>query len=301
MIPVFALEYDHIDPKILDYTNGSFLSANGTINLNPVSLLANTSKGGPSLARVALISTLPLLTNGIAGYLLVPLSIAIGRRPVIIICGLLAWVGGLWAGLSSSLTTHLAARAIQGIGAGAVESLIPLMVQDLVFLHQRNRAMSAVWTAQGVIIISIGLAAPIMVVTIGWRFIYFLTSGLAFLSWLFLVLFAPETRWMRSASELAGRSVHYIYPGEKRPRLDEATHGPRTRKTDYSLIPFGYHWKEAGQSMLDTLRTVLSPIILWAMCLQGIFQGVNIAVAQTASSVLIAKGYVACLDSHYII
>lgn len=37
---------------------------------------------------------------------------------------LMTWVGGLWAGYSTSLNSHLAARAFQGLGAGAVEALV---------------------------------------------------------------------------------------------------------------------------------------------------------------------------------
>jgi len=86
--------------------------------------------------------------NGISSYFLVPLSIAIGRRPVLLACGVLAWAGGFWAGASNSLASHLAARAVQGIGAGAVEALIPLIVQDIMFIHERNRAISVIWASQ---------------------------------------------------------------------------------------------------------------------------------------------------------
>lgn len=95
-----------------------------------------------------MLATIPLLTNGIASYLLVPLSIAIGRRPVLLMTAVLAWAGGLWAGLSTSLESHLAARAVMGLGAGAVEALIPLIVQDIVFVHQRSKAQSAIVASQ---------------------------------------------------------------------------------------------------------------------------------------------------------
>jgi hypothetical protein len=55
---------------------------------------------------------------------------------------------------------------------------------------------------QGIIIVALGICAPIMVVKVDWRFIYWLTSGLAVLSWVVLVLFTPETRWIRTAEEL---------------------------------------------------------------------------------------------------
>lgn len=95
-----------------------------------------------------MLATIPLLTNGIASYLLVPLSIAVGRRPVLLVTAVLAWAGGLWAGLSRGLDSHLAARAVMGLGAGAVEALIPLVVQDMVFVHQRNRAQAAIIASQ---------------------------------------------------------------------------------------------------------------------------------------------------------
>ena len=146
LIPVFALQYANINPNILDHVDGSILSSSGKLDLNPVALLTTT--GGQPLWKISLISSLPLLPNGLSSFLLIPLSIAVGRRPVIIVCGLLAWVGGLWAGFSRSLDSHLAARALLGLGAGAVEAWIPLMVQDLVFLHQRNRAISSIWAAK---------------------------------------------------------------------------------------------------------------------------------------------------------
>lgn len=48
--------------------------------------------------------------------------------------GAMAWSGGLWAGYSTSLNSHLAARAFQGLGAGAVEALVSI--------RKRNCALS---------------------------------------------------------------------------------------------------------------------------------------------------------------
>lgn len=102
----------------------------------------------PSLAEVNRLASFPVLIVGLSNYILVPLSIAIGRRPVICLCGLLAWTCTLWAGLSQSLESHLAARCIQALGVGAVESLIPLIAQDISFIHQRNRAIGIIWASQ---------------------------------------------------------------------------------------------------------------------------------------------------------
>ncbi|KIV98990.1 uncharacterized protein PV09_09270 [Verruconis gallopava] len=291
LTPVFALEYAGINPMILGTIDISKLGPPGVVDLNPLKLLAGL--GGPPLWKISFLSTLPLLTNGISNYLLVPLSISIGRRPVMLACGVLAWSGGFAAGMSRSLNTHIAARCVQGVGAGAVEALIPLIVQDLVFIHQRNRAMSSIWAAQGLIIVSIGIASPVMVVTpgLGWRTVYFMTAGIAVGAWLSLCFFLPETRWTRSPEELAGKSVYHLEPGENRPRLDTNTYSPRTTWTNFGVFQNGFENKQAAKSMLDTLRTMLFPTVLWVVAINSGFISVQNAAAQTASSVLIAAGW----------
>lgn len=156
LTPVFMLEYSGLDPKLLVTLDLQGLSPPGEVDLNPFKLLAGL--GGPPLWKVSLLSSLPLLMNGVASYLLVPLSIAVGRRPVMLFVGVMAWGGGFWASFSTSLDSHLAARAFQGLGAGAVEALIPLIVQDMMFIHQRNKAISLISAGQGVFVVSLGIA-----------------------------------------------------------------------------------------------------------------------------------------------
>lgn len=136
-----------MDPTTI--RNIDFVKASGGngASLDPLAVIP-AGVTPPSLARVSMLATIPLITNGIASYFLVPLSIGIGRRPVLLLTAVIAWSGGLWAGLSQSLDDHLAARAMMGLGAGAVEALIPLIVQDMVFIHQRNRAQSTIVASQ---------------------------------------------------------------------------------------------------------------------------------------------------------
>lgn len=202
-------------------------------------------------------------------------------------CGALAWSGGLWAGFSTSLNTHIAARCLQGIGAGAVEALIPLVIQDIVFIHQRNRAMSAIWSTQGLIIVSIGISSPVIVVTLGWRYIYYITSALAIVAWFALFAFLPESRWKRSPEELNGKEVYPLRLAETRPRVDHRM-PPRTLWTEIGIFTNGFENKEAGKSMLDTARTMFFPNILWVIAVNSILISINNAASQTGSAVLIA-------------
>lgn len=202
LVPIFVLEYAGIDPKILGSIDLSALSLPSKDGkpADPLQLLS--SLGGPPISKVNLISTLPILVNGIASYILVPLSMAIGRRPVILLAGVMAWAGGLWAGFSTSLDSHIAARVFQGFGAGAVEALIPLILQDMLFINQRNTAFSLVSAGQGIFIVAIGLTSPIIVVKLSWRWIYYITAVTGVLVWITMLFLVPETRWVRSRAEL---------------------------------------------------------------------------------------------------
>ncbi|EGY13625.1 hypothetical protein VD0002_g6572 [Verticillium dahliae] len=289
LVPVFVLEYTGIDPKILGQIDINLFVPPGQVNLNPLDILSGL--GGPPLSKVALLASLPLLVNGISSFFLVPLSIAIGRRPVLLLAGACAWAGGLWAGFSTSLDSHIAARCFQGLGAGAVEALIPLIVQDFMFIHQRNKAIASIGASQGLIIVSLGIASPIIVARIDWRFIYYLTSGVAIMAWIGIIFLVPETRWVRSADELAGKEVYLLQPGETRPRLDVAAFGPRTNQTDFGMLHCGTEWNLASKSMWETLKTTLFPNVLWVIAISSLLVSIQGAAGQVGSSILIAAGW----------
>lgn len=141
LTPVFLLEYSGVDPpsvlKTADMKN----------NPDPLSLVP-PGHTPVSLSQVALLATIPMLSNGVATYLLVPLSTAIGRRPVLLLTSTLSWLSGFWAGSSTSLMSHVVARVFHGLGSGAVEALLPLIVQDITFIHLRNKSIAAIFAAQ---------------------------------------------------------------------------------------------------------------------------------------------------------
>jgi MFS family permease len=204
-LPVFAIQYAGIDPStflpFLADTSGGFPAGS-----NP--LLALEFLGGPPIFKIYFLATMPLLVISVANLLLVPLGISIGRRPVILIAGLLAIAGASWAGESTSLDTHIIARSLQAIGAGSVESLIPFIIQDIIPVHQRNTWISVAFAAQGVIIIAIGFSAPFMIVNLSWRWIYHSTAIAASFFLIGIFFFLPETRWYRTRAEM-GKSFHH--------------------------------------------------------------------------------------------
>ncbi|ORY70914.1 major facilitator superfamily domain-containing protein [Pseudomassariella vexata] len=287
LVPIFVLEYAGIDPKILGSIDISSLNL-GSAKMDPIKLLSTL--GGPPISKVELISTLPILVNGVASYILVPLSIGIGRRPVLLFSGILAWTGGLWAGMSTSLNSHLAARVFQGFGVGAVEALIPLIIQDMMFINQRNTAISLIGAGQGLFIVSIGLTSPLIITRLSWRWIYYLTGGVGVLAWFMIIFLVPETRWVRTPDELAGKEVYRLRPGETRPRLDYAKYGYRDNKTEFGVFNVKTEWKLAGRSVNETIRATFFPNVLWVIALNSAFVAAISAATQNGAAIILGLG-----------
>ncbi|KAI6272230.1 hypothetical protein MCOR27_005317 [Pyricularia oryzae] len=288
LIPIFILEYAGVDPHYInevDFTDRSRGPPGSPLTVLPKGVRP------PDLGRITLLVTIPLLTNGIASYFLVPLSIAVGRRPILLLASTCAWVGGLWAAMSTSLSSHLFARALQGLGAGAVEALIPLVVQDMFFLHQRNTWMSVVVSSQGLLIISVGIATPYIAANYSWRWIYWITSGFGVFAWVLLLFFMPETRFTRSKKALVGEAIYPLEEGEDRPQIDHLNYAPRTIWTEVGVFNCGFEWREAGISMLNTLRTTLFPVVIWTTLMNSAFIIAAQATQQISAFALLAQGW----------
>ncbi|KAK8857238.1 MFS-type transporter [Apiospora arundinis] len=284
LLPVFLLEYSGVDPTVV-LKDPNFKSD----PMNPLSIVPAGVKPFP-LSQVALLATTPLLANGVASYFLIPLSIAIGRRPVLIFTATCSWAGGFWAGSSTSLQQHIAARILHGLGSGAVEALLPLIVQDMVFLHQRNRAISAVIASQGPLIVLVGTLAPYISANSTWRWIYWSTSILGVVAWIMLILFVPETRKTRSAPELAGEKIFPIKEGADRTELDHATYGHRTMRDNIGFFIFGFEWADAGKQFLETLKSTFFPAVVFGTLVNSAFSIVQQSIGQIISFSLLAAG-----------
>ncbi|UQC79425.1 major facilitator superfamily transporter [Colletotrichum lupini] len=283
LLPVFILEYSGVDPA------PTLKHADLKGNPNPLAIVPS-GVTPVSLTSVSLLATIPMLSNGVATYLLVPLTAAIGRRPVLILTSAFSWGGGFWAGYSKSLTSHIAARVFHGLGSGAVEALLPLIVQDMMFLHKRNKAVASIIASQGPMIMLFGILGPYIAVNWDWRWIYWITSAVGVLTWIMLILFVPETLRQRSKAELAGHQLWPIAAGEDRTQLDYATYGARTRWDDLGFFQSGTHWKDAGLQIIATLKTTMFPAVLWCTLLQVAFGMVMGATGQATSFALLAAG-----------
>jgi MFS family permease len=75
---------------------------------------------------------------GVSNLILMPLAMSIGRRPVYLFSCALLVISGIGAAFVQTYNQQLAVRMIIGIAAGQSEALVPMMIQEIHFLHERS-------------------------------------------------------------------------------------------------------------------------------------------------------------------
>src|SRR4051794_4999174 len=138
-----------------------------------------TDLGGNGLYTWAF--TAYLLTSTISGPLYGKLSDLFGRRPIFLVGIGVFMIGSVLAGLSREMWQLVAARGVQGLGAGAIFPLAMATIADLFAPSERGRyqgLFGAVFALSSLIGPAIG---GLITDTIGWPFVFFvnLPVGLA--------------------------------------------------------------------------------------------------------------------------
>jgi MFS transporter, DHA1 family, multidrug resistance protein len=158
------------------------------------------------LARVNLVLISFFLTYAFALLVYGPLSDRFGRRRPLL-CGLCIYiVSSILGGLSGSITTLVASRVLQAVGAAAASSMAMAMSKDLFSGKDRARVLATIGMIMAL--------APMLAPTFGgwilafrsWSWIFFAQAGIGLLS-LVGVLRLPETfsgRARTSPAQVAG-------------------------------------------------------------------------------------------------
>ncbi|KAK1962294.1 major facilitator superfamily transporter [Colletotrichum sublineola] len=143
---------------------------------------------------------LNLLLLGASNILWVPCSNIFGRRPVLLVATLLMTVATIWCAVSTSYNSVLAARVVQGMGAGASETIAPAVVGEVFFVDERGRAMAVytVFLCAGSIVG--GVAGGYIGFSKGWAHIFWVGVAISAFCFVCTILFVPETLYDRVVS-----------------------------------------------------------------------------------------------------
>lgn len=153
------------------------------------------------------VLTAYLLGFGGAQIVYGPLADRFGRKPVLLFGIALYTAASLWAALSTSFETMMAARVIQGVGAAATRVLAVTIVRDCYSGATMARVMSLtfiVFLAAPIIAPSLGQAVMLFV---SWHWIFGLLAiyGVWTLIWGYFRL--PETLHPEDRMPLSARAV----------------------------------------------------------------------------------------------
>jgi MFS family permease len=122
------------------------------------------------------------------------LADVIGRKPIMI-AGLLVFLAGsIGCGFASSMLFLVIMRALQGIGAGALQPVALTIVGDLFTIEERGRiqgVFGAVWGVAGMVGPLVG---GFVVAVASWRWVFFLNLPFGLLSGGLLLAFYREQR-----------------------------------------------------------------------------------------------------------
>lgn len=156
-------------------------------------------KDGRDRAAITRLITIPTLTMGIGNFLFMPIALAIGRRPVYLFSCALLFISCIIAGFNTGYNYHLALRIIIGFAAGKQsthqsarnselrlpwhagqsEALVPLMLKESFFLHERANILTFQSSFTGIIACVLTLVSSNIAASVGWKNWYLLYGGIS--------------------------------------------------------------------------------------------------------------------------
>lgn len=180
-----------------------------------------------------------------------PLAIGVGRRIVFLGSTIVLVIGAGMCAASKTYEWHLACRMVIGLAAGQSESVVPMVSQEIFFLHERSTAITFQQSFQAILTcIWVLFASPIAgAITPQWW--YGLGAILSGVQLILTFFFLPETKYDRplssyqeAPSSLSEAQVDDVSdPSVKkvvevrmsRPALDTVNYAPRSWKSDLRL------------------------------------------------------------------
>lgn len=149
-----------------------------------------------------------LLTTAVSTPIYGKLSDLFGRKPILFFGIGLFLLGSVASGAAPSMLLLIIFRAIQGLGAGAVQPATTTIIGDIFTLEQRARMQGVFSSVWGISSVVGPLLGGTLVDTIGWRWIFYLNLPVGLLAVIMIGTFfheRPATR--RHALDIAGATL----------------------------------------------------------------------------------------------
>ncbi|OAQ99203.1 hypothetical protein LLEC1_02269 [Akanthomyces lecanii] len=237
-----------------------------------------------AIPRVAYFFTSTSLLQGMGNLFWIPAANKWGRRPVYIASYTIYFATAVWLIFEKSYSGFLVGRILMGFGAGAAETLAPVTITDIFFLHERGAIMSA-YTC----FLSIGVASGIIIsggITANkdWRTIYQVSSALIGLVLLLLFFTLPETAYKRieRGKEISSGSFEALGSDVSQSSDTETGQSTVPKQTYLESLKLFQNKPLTNESMLKMFirpfALIVLPSVLWAALVQSVTIGFLVAV-----------------------
>ena len=146
------------------------------------------------LAHYSWVFSAYLLTSTASVPIWGRLSDLYGRRRMYLLGVAVFLVGSVMAGAATSMFTLIAARAIQGLGAGAIIPMSMTIVGELYTLAERARTQALFSGVWGIASIAGPLVGGYVTDALSWRWVFYLNVPFGFCCMAVIALAYPATR-----------------------------------------------------------------------------------------------------------
>ncbi|KAK0118586.1 hypothetical protein ONS95_007471 [Cadophora gregata] len=253
--------------------------------------------------------SMPKLFMGLGALIWIPLSLAVGRRPVFILCTLVLFLSSLLAGFATNFGEVLAAACFIGLAQGLTSSMALLMVIDLTFIHHRPQAIAMLFCLVGFFTaLLLGLIPLFITQKATWRLFYHSWSIPSLLSVILAFFFYPETYFIRPPVAFNGRILMQSATEKVQVYEDwEEIPGGKALPDTPSRFPWARNlkiwgltrggWKAMRACYAQVLGCLLNPLIFWVAILNALVSASNLSIRQTYSDILLQPRFQLTLEA----
>ncbi|KUJ10466.1 MFS general substrate transporter [Mollisia scopiformis] len=214
---------------------------------------------GISVLEIKFLTAFNLLALGAGALFWVPLSRVIGKRPVFLLALPILVAANIWSSQIHRYDQLLASSILSAFGSAAATSVVPAVVADLFFVHERATAMMwfQVSLSSGLFLGT--LINGLVVQYFSWRInSYWIAIAAAFV-WLLAIYTVEETTY---------------YDRD----ILKPIHGYGPKKNHWQRMELTRGWVE-GQNLWRALGNLVAiaayPGVFWAALTLGVFAGWN--------------------------
>ena len=188
------------------------------------------------LSQVANFTGVAILVLGFSNFLWVPLAENFGRRFVFIASALVSLGANIWHAVAPTYNSYLGSCGLDGLGSGPGETLMPMIVADVLFLHERGRYMTLYFMLYFSSLILSPVIIGAMAQNVGWRNFFWLNVAMRGALIIAAIFLFPETRWPRGTLNIgraaASTQSKKVEPGQE---TTEGAIDPVPTHTSYQI------------------------------------------------------------------